>query len=380
MGPVKRIALLGSTGSIGTQTLDVVRDHPDRLQVVALAAATSGEAMLAQAAEFGVQDVALFDTSAAGRFSVKGGIESIIAQVTRPDVDIVVVSVAGVVGLLPTIEAIKAGKQVALASKEVLVAAGEIVMPLCKEHGVLMTPIDSEHSAIFQCIQGIPAGGVESITLTASGGPFRGQTREALAKISPREALAHPTWNMGGKITVDSATLMNKGLEVIEAKWLFGLDIDQVNVVVHPQSIIHSAVKTKDGSVLAQLGWPSMKLPIQYALLYPDRVPNSFKPWDLWDTPSLTFEPPDVETFKSLRLARESVKAGGTMPCVLNAANEYAANAFLRDECGFLQIADVVEEVMSRHTPVPSTLEGILELDTWARHMTADLLKVPTPL
>lgn len=380
MGAVKRIALLGSTGSIGTQTLDVIRDHPDRLQVVALAASTSGDAMLAQAAEFGVTDLALFDEKAAAHHGVPGGIESILAQVTRPDVDIVVVSVAGVVGLLPTLEAIKAGKQVALASKEVLVAAGEIVMPLCKEHGVLMTPIDSEHSAVFQCVQGIPDGGIESITLTASGGPFRGQTRAQLEKISPREALAHPTWNMGGKITVDSATLMNKGLEVIEAKWLFGLSIDQVKVVVHPQSIIHSAVKTKDGSVLAQMGWPSMKLPIQYALLYPERVPNSFKPWELWDTPSLTFEPPDIETFKSLRLARESVQAGGTMPCVLNAANEHAANAFLRDECGFLQIADVVEEVMSRHTPVTPTLEAILELDQWARQTTANLLGVPAPI
>lgn len=290
-----------------------------------------------------------------------------LQMVTSDEVDMVVVAVAGVIGLLPTIEAIKAGKDIALASKEVLVAAGEIVMPLIAKHGVTMTPVDSEHSAIFQCMQGYRSDQVEELILTASGGPFRGRSLADLKNVSVQDALNHPTWNMGGKITIDSATLMNKGLESIEAKWLFGLEMDQVKVVVHPQSVVHSFVKFHDGSVLGQLGWPNMRLPIAYALLYPERRKNDLKPWNPVDTPNLTFESVDEETFRCLKLARQSARVGGTMPCAMNAANEEAANAFLRGDVEFLEIAQIVEKSMNAHTVVPATLESILETDAQTR-------------
>lgn len=364
---MKRVVILGSTGSIGTQTLDIIRQHPDDLQVVGLAAAKNGWTLIEQARQFGVDRVVLYDESAAKEFGLPGGMDAMIDLVVQDDVDIVVVSVAGVIGLKPTLAAIEAGKHIALASKEVLVAAGEIVMPLVEKHGVRMTPIDSEHSALFQCLQGYTSDQIASLILTASGGPFRGKKRSELGEITVEQALNHPTWRMGGKITIDSATLMNKGLETIEAKWLFGVDIDQVDVVIHPQSIVHSFAKFRDGSVLGQLGWPDMRLPIQYALLYPERKPNELPDWSPLDSPHLTFEPVDHEAFPALNLAKTASKAGGTMPCVFNAANEEAANAFLRGELGFLPITSIVEEVMSEHTPVPATLESLLECDAWAR-------------
>lgn len=364
---MKRVVVLGSTGSIGTQTLDVIRQHTDDLKVVGLAAAKNGWALLDQAKRFGVSRAVLFDEVAAAEFNLPGGMDAMIELATGDDVDMVVVAVAGVIGLRPTIEAIRAGKHIALASKEVLVAAGEIVMPLVREHGVRMTPIDSEHSALFQCMQGYTAEQVDSLVLTASGGPFRGRNRSELANITVEQALDHPTWRMGGKITIDSATLMNKGLETIEAKWLFGVDIDQVDVVVHPQSIIHSLAKFRDGSVLGQLGWPDMRLPIQYALLYPERKPNELPPWNPIDSPNLTFERVDHETFPAIRLAREASRIGGTMPCVFNAANEEAANAFLLGKLGFLEISSSVERVMESYEVKPASLVSLLEADVWAR-------------
>lgn len=357
-GRMKRVVVLGSTGSIGTQTLDIIRQFPDDLKVVGLAAARNASLLAEQAAGFGVTETVLYE---------RDGMDALVRLATLPEADVVVVSVAGVIGLLPTFEAIKAEKQIALASKEVLVAAGEIVMPLCHKHGVTMTPIDSEHSAIFQCLQGYRSDQVSELILTASGGPFRGKTREDLREITVEQALIHPTWNMGGKITIDSATLMNKGLEMIEAKWLFGVGIDQVKVCVHPQSIIHSMVKFTDGSVLGQLGWPNMRLPIAYALLFPERPPNDLKNWDPTDSPQLTFEKPDEETFRCLSLAREAARIGGTMPAAMNAANEAVVAAFLAGKCGFLQIADHVEAAMQEHRSVPATLEDILEADASAR-------------
>ncbi len=373
---VKRLAVLGSTGSIGTQTLDIVRQHPEALCVTALAANRNAEALSSQAAEFQVRKTALMDEAAARSNRIPGGAQALIDLATDPEVDMVVVAVAGVIGLVPTLAAIRAGKQIALASKEVLVAAGEVVMPLVQEMGCLLTPIDSEHSAIFQCLQGYSGDQVEKLILTASGGPFRGKSIAELGDVTVEQALAHPTWRMGGKITVDSATLMNKGLEVVEAHWLFGLDIDQVEVVVHPQSIVHSFVQFKDTSVLAQCGWPDMRIPIQYALLYPERRSNALKPWNPVDSPNLTFEPPDLETFRCPDIARASVKMGRTAPCAMNAANEEAANAFLRGQCGFLQIADVVQEAVARHDPCEPSLDNLLATDAWARETVRTLLKL----
>ena len=355
---MKRVVILGSTGSIGTQTLDIIRQFPDEFQVVGLAAARNESLLTEQAYEFKVKHTVLFE---------RDGMDALVGLATLDSADIVVVSVAGVIGLLPTFEAIKAGKTIALASKEVLVAAGEIVMPLLNQHGVTMTPIDSEHSAIFQCLQGYRSDQVSEIILTASGGPFRGRTRDELANISVEQALNHPTWNMGGKITIDSATLMNKGLEMIEARWLFGVSMDQVKVVVHPQSVIHSMVKFTDGSVLGQLGWPNMRLPILYALAFPSRLPNDLKNWDPTETPNLTFEKPNQDTFPALGLAREAAKIGGTMPAVMNAANEAVVAAFLRGKCGFLDIPSVVEKAMMEHSTSSATLTSILDADREAR-------------
>ncbi|HEY0867650.1 MAG TPA: 1-deoxy-D-xylulose-5-phosphate reductoisomerase [Fimbriimonas sp.] len=363
---MKRIAVLGSTGSIGTQTLDVIAQFPDDLRVTALAA-RSNEALLdRQASRFGVRNTVLYD---------RDGMDELVRLATLDEVDWVVVSVAGVIGLLPTVEAIRAGKDIALASKEVLVAAGELVMPLVREHGVAMTPIDSEHSALFQCLQGYRPDQVEELILTASGGPFRGRDRKSLKGITVDEALNHPTWNMGGKITIDSATLMNKGLETIEARWLFGVPIDQVNVVVHPQSVVHSMVRFRDGSVLGQMGWPDMRLPIAYALLYPERKPNRLRPWNPTETPNLTFEEVDSETFPSIGIARGAARIGGTMPCVMNAANEEAANAFLRGEVAFLDIPRVVERTMQEHRPEVPTLDNLLRADAHSRAVARNLMK-----
>lgn len=371
---VKRIVILGSTGSIGTQTLDIVRQHPDRLQVIGLVANQSASEIQQQAQEFNVPYIALMDETAAQSANLPGGMSAVINLVTRPDVDLVVVAVAGVIGLKPTIAAIEAGKDIALASKEVLVAAGETVMPLIQKHKVNITPIDSEHSALFQCIQGYSADQIDRLILTASGGPFRGKTRDELSQVTREQTLAHPTWNMGGKITIDSATMMNKGLEIIEACHLFQIPAERVDVVIHPQSIIHSMVQLTDTSVLAQLGWPDMRLPIQYALLYPERKPNQLKPWNPVETPTLTFEKPDEETFECLKLARQAVKTGGTMPCALNAANEETANAFLKGAISFLQIADINKTVMERHNPTVAEYDAILETDRWARETAQQLM------
>ncbi|MCB8932816.1 MAG: 1-deoxy-D-xylulose-5-phosphate reductoisomerase [Fimbriimonadaceae bacterium] len=365
---MKRIVVLGSTGSIGRQTLDIVRRHPDRLQLVGLAAGSNAEALLAQGGEWPGVRLALH----APHPDLPSGMEALVEMATAPDVDLVVVAVAGVIGLLPTVEAIRAGKQIALASKEVLVAAGEWVMPLVREHGVVLTPIDSEHSALFQCLQGYRPDQVDELILTASGGPFRGWTRAQLEAVTVEQALNHPTWRMGGKITIDSATMMNKGLETVEARWLFDVPVDRVRIVVHPQSIVHSFARLNDGSVLGQLGWPEMRLPIQIALLHPERKPNDLPPWNPVDTPTLTFESLDESTFRSPSLARESVRIGGTMPCAMNAANEWAANAFLEGRVRFLQIPEIVESVMERHEPCPVTLEALLETDRWARQTAED--------
>ncbi len=373
---MKRVVVLGSTGSIGTQTLDICRQHPDRLEVVGLVANRSGKQVLEQSQSLGGCDVVLMDEKSAREHGVPGGMSAVCDLVTRKDVDLVVVSVAGVIGLEPTIAAIKAGKNIALASKEVLVAAGEVVMPLIAENGVLMTPIDSEHSALFQCLQGYSSDQVDSLILTASGGPFRGKKRSDLEGVTVQDALAHPTWAMGGKITIDSATMMNKGLEMIEARWLFGLGVEQVEVVLHPQSVIHSMVRFHDGSVLGQLGWPDMRLPIQYALLYPERKVNELNRWNPVETPNLTFEEPDWETFAGLRLAKESAAIGGTMPATFNAANEEITNGFLRGQCSFLQIAEVVEKVMDRHEVVSASLDSIYYADAWARGTVQEILKV----
>ena len=372
---MKRIVILGSTGSIGRQTLDVVREHSDRLSVVGLVANSNAATLRDQATEFGVSKLALCDERAASEAGLPGGMNAIVDLVTQDSVDLVVVSVAGVIGLVPTMAAIKAGKQIALASKEVLVAAGEVVMQEIDAHKTQLTPIDSEHSAIFQCLQGSEPGHVDRLILTASGGPFRGWTRAQLEQVTVEQALNHPTWAMGGKITIDSATLMNKGLELIEARWLFGVPVDKIDVVVHSQSIVHSCVKFADGSVLAQMGWPNMRLPIQYALLYPDRVPNAFKPWNPVDTPSLTFEKPDDAVFPSINLARAAASTGGSMPCAFNAANEHAANAFLAGQCGFLDIARTVEKVMQNHDRIGTpNLTDLLHVDQWARQRAAELM------
>lgn len=375
---VRSIVILGSTGSIGRQVLDVVRRLPDRLRVVGLAARAQGDLVAQQAREFGVRRMALYDTDAARAHGMPGGMSALTELATLPEADTVVVSVAGVIGLEPTLAAIREGKRIALASKEVLVAAGAVVMPMLREHGAEITPIDSEHSAIFQCLLGYRSDQIDELILTASGGPFRGRTRADLDRVTVEDALNHPTWRMGGKITIDSATLMNKGLETIEARWLFDVPIARVRTVVHPQSVIHSMVKFRDGSVLGQLGWPDMRLPIQVALLHPERVASDLPPWNPVDTPHLTFEPLDETTFPAPRLARESVEIGGTMPCAMNAANEEAANAFLRGEVGFLGITRVVEETMARHTPVDPTLDHILAVDAEARRIARTLMGAPS--
>jgi 1-deoxy-D-xylulose-5-phosphate reductoisomerase len=364
---MKRVVVLGSTGSIGTQTLDIIRQFPNQFEVVGLAAARNSELLSEQASEFKVPRTVLFE---------RDGMNALVDLATLAEADLIVVSVAGVIGLLPTFEAIKAGKHIALASKEVLVAAGEIVMPLLEQHKVTMTPIDSEHSAVFQCLQGYRSDQISEIILTASGGPFRGRSRDDLSKITVEQALNHPTWNMGGKITIDSATLMNKGLEMIEAKWLFEVEMDQVKVVVHPQSVVHSMVKFTDGSVLGQLGWPNMRLPILYALTYPERQANDLKNWDPTDTPNLTFEMPDEVTFPALGLARHAAKVGGTMPAVLNAANEGVVAAFLQGKCGFLDIPTVVEKVMMEHSTSPATLSSILDADKDSRIRVQEALGI----
>lgn len=353
----KRIAILGSTGSIGTQALEVVNANPAFFSVEVLTAQNNADLLIEQAIFFRPREVvicneALFDkvNSALSSFNIKvhKGLSAVISVVESSYIDVVLTALVGYSGLLPTISAIKAGKHIALANKETLVVAGELITALAKENNVQLLPVDSEHSAIFQCLVGEEANAIEKIILTASGGPFRGKSREFLANVTKAQALKHPNWSMGAKITIDSATLMNKGLEVIEAKWLFNLTADQIDVIVHPQSIIHSLVQFEDGSMKAQMGLPDMKLPIQYALTYPERFKTDFPRFDFLNYPELTFEKPDIATFRNLGLAYEALRKGGNLACIVNAANEIAVAAFLNDEIGFLEIPEVIEACMQK--------------------------------
>lgn len=353
----RRIAILGSTGSIGTQALEVIRQHPDKLDVEVLTAHSNSQLLIRQALEFMPNAVVISNESLYQRvfealdpydIKVYSGIASIEQIVEMESVDMVLVALVGWSGLKPTLRAIEAGKPIALANKETLVVAGEMVTKLAKEKGVNIYPVDSEHSAIFQCLAGEFHNPVEKIILTASGGPFRGMTRDQLLRVTKDQALKHPNWNMGCKVTIDSATLMNKGLEVIEAKWLFNVDIAQIEVVVHPQSIIHSMVQFADGSIKAQMGMPDMRLPIQYALTYPQRLASQFPKFSFDQCLQFTFEKPDKENFHCLNLAYEAIRQGGNMACIMNAADEVAVHAFLRNEITFLQIAELIEQVMGK--------------------------------
>ncbi len=380
----KNIVILGSTGSIGRQALEVIEWHKSHFNVLGLAAQKNIDLLEKQVKAFRVPYAAVQDTAAAKQFAqrLKGeqtrclpGDDGLLELVRHPDADIILVAVNGLAGLLPTLEAISYNKKIALANKETLVAGGALVMEAAKAKGVQIIPVDSEHSAIFQCMEKVSA--VDRLILTGSGGPFRKMQYEDLKKVTPEMALRHPTWQMGEKITVDSATLMNKGLEIIEARRLFGIDYDKIDVVIHPQSIIHSLVAYKDGSVLAQMGYPDMRLPIQYAFFYPERKSNSLKIIDLVQVGALTFEAPDTARFPCLRLAREAGKIGGTMTTVLNAANEVAVYAFLRGMISFTAIPEIVHEVMSLHDPSTGTveLEEILEADSWARAYARRLIQ-----
>ena len=384
---MKNLAILGSTGSIGTQTLDVVRSHPELFHVSVLAANRSDELFAKQVEEFRPELAVLADEAAYTRLKehlagkcegtqLAGGRQSFIDAAAVDDVDIVVTSMMGFAGLEPTMKALDARKDIALANKETLVVAGELVTRRAKEQGVKILPVDSEHCAFFQCLQGERLDKIEKLLLTCSGGPFRGKQRADLEGATVDQVLAHPTWNMGKKITVDSASLVNKGLEVIEAKWLYGVRYDQIQVVVHPQSIVHSMVQFVDGAVIAQLGAPDMKLPIQYALTYPERQPSRFPRLDFWQMQNLTFEKPDTNTFKGLAFAYEAGKMGGTMPCTFNAANEVAVAAFLAGRIHFLDIYDIIEQtMMKRECTLAPTLEELFEEDRWARDHASSLLK-----
>lgn len=366
---MKTIAVLGSTGSIGTQTLEVVRENKD-LQVAALAAGSNIVLLEKQIREFKPKAAAVWDEKSASelRESVKdldvkvvSGMEGLIEISTLPEVEILVTAIVGMIGILPTIEAIKAKKDIALANKETLVTAGHIIMPLAEECGVRILPVDSEHSAIFQSLNGENPKRIGKILLTASGGPFRGKTKSFLEKVRLEDALKHPNWAMGQKITIDSATLVNKGLEVMEAKWLFGVDLDKIQVVIQPQSIIHSMVEYVDGAIMAELGTPDMKLPIQYALYYPDRKYLGGERLDFWKLSQITFEKPDMDTFLGLPLAFQASKAGGSMPTVFNAANERAVSKFLHKEIRFLDIYDIIMYCMEEHKTIQNpTVEEIL--------------------
>ncbi len=372
---MKNIVVLGSTGSIGTQTLEIVRDNPD-LKVVALAAGTNVSLMEEQVREFKPQVAVMWTEEAATDLKVRiadldvevlSGMDGLLEISTHKDCEVLVTAIVGMIGIRPTIAAINAGKTIALANKETLVTAGHIIMPLAKEKNVAILPVDSEHSAIFQSLQGQPKERLSKILLTASGGPFRGRKREELLNIQVEDALRHPNWSMGRKITIDSATLCNKGLEVMEAKWLFDVDLDKIEVVVHPQSIIHSAVEYADGGIMAQLGAPDMKLPIQYALFYPDRRPMTGKRVNFFDLGAMTFEKPDMDTFRGLKLAYEASALGGSMPTVYNAANEKAVSLFLDRKIKFLQIPEVIEACMQNHQNIVNpTVEDILNTEAEA--------------
>ena len=373
----RHIAILGSTGSIGTQTLEVIAQHQDKFAAEVLTAQNNASLLIEQAQKYQPNVVVIgnethyekvFEALNPLNIKVYTGEEAICSVVTMDSVDLVVTACVGYAGLRPTIKAIEAGKNIGLANKETLVVAGELVTGLALEHGVNIYPIDSEHSAIFQCIVGEFHNRIEKIILTASGGPFLGRDRSFLASVTKEQALRHPNWDMGAKITIDSASLMNKGLEVIEAKWLFGLKTDQVEVVIHPQSIIHSMVQFEDGSLKAQLGLPDMRIPIQFALSYPKRLKSDFPRFNFADYPSFDFEKPDTDTFRNLRLAFEAIDMGGNMPCILNAANEVVVSAFLKDRIGFLQMSEVVEECMAKISHIKSpTFEDYVSTDKETR-------------
>ncbi|MBP3813163.1 MAG: 1-deoxy-D-xylulose-5-phosphate reductoisomerase [Butyrivibrio sp.] len=375
---MRKIVLLGSTGSIGTQTLDVVRNNKEELTVVGIAANSSVDKVEEQVREFHPMYVAMFDEMAAKKLQEKisdlgikvlSGMEGLLEIVSVPEADTVLTAVVGMIGIQPTIKAIEAGKDIALANKETLVCAGHIIMPLAKEKGVSILPVDSEHSAIFQSLNGEPRGKVEKILLTASGGPFRGKKKSELENMTAADALKHPNWDMGPKVTIDSSSLVNKGLEVMEARWLFDVSLDNIEVIVHPQSIVHSAVQYVDGAVMAQLGVPDMKLPIQYALFYPDRRPMAEKRLDLFELHSLTFEKPDTDTFRGLKLAFDAARRGGSMPTVFNAANEMAVKRFLKGDIKYLQIYEMIEKAMENHKVIENPgVEEILaaEKETYA--------------
>ena len=380
--PTRGIAVLGSTGSIGTQALDVIREHRDALHVEVLSAHNNADLLVKQALEFKPNVVvigneekwkevndALFDLG----IKVYSGAEALEQVVETDGIDMVLTAMVGAAGLKPTMRAIQAGKHIALANKETLVVAGELVMAAARKRGVDIHPVDSEHSAIYQCLAGEFHNPIEKVILTASGGPFRGRDLASLEGVTKADALKHPNWDMGAKITIDSASLMNKGLEVIEAKWLFDVDPDQIDVVVHPQSIVHSCVQFTDGSIKAQLGLPDMKLPIQYALTYPRRLANAFPRFNFMDYPELTFEQPDTKTFRNLALAFDALRTGGNAPAVLNAANEIAVARFLRDELTFLDLPRVVEHALERVTLLSKpSLDDLVASDAEARRVATE--------
>ena len=372
---MKKIAILGSTGSIGTQTLDVISQHPQDLSVAALAAGSNIVLLEQQIRQYHPLIAAVWDAKKAAELKIAvsdldvkivSGMEGMIEAVTLPEADIVVTAVVGMIGIRPTMEAIKAGKDIALANKETLVTAGHLIMQMAKDYHVQILPVDSEHSAIFQSLKGEHASGIRRILLTASGGPFRGKTLDELANVQVEDALKHPNWSMGHKITIDSATMVNKGLEVIEAKWLFGVDLDQIQVVVHPQSVIHSAVEFQDHAVIAQLGTPDMRLPIQYALFYPERRYLAGDRLDFWKMNSILVEKPDMDTFKGLKYAYDAIGKGGSMPTVFNAANECAVAKFLDRRIKFLDIYRIIEECMSEHKIIEDPdVSQILDTEKW---------------
>lgn len=381
----KNLAVLGSTGSVGTQTLEVVACFPDRFEVSVLTAGRNADLLIQQAIMFQPKLVVLSDEQAYNQvkealtgtgIEVSYGEDALVDAVQLDEIDIVLTAIVGSVGLRPTIAAIKKGKDIALANKETLVVAGELIKNLVEECKVRLLPVDSEHSAIFQCLPGEDSNPIEKIVLTASGGPFRGKSREELEHVTKAQALKHPNWSMGAKITIDSASLMNKGLEVIEAKWLFDLEADQVEVIIHPQSIVHSLVQFQDGSMKAQMGLPDMKLPIQYALTYPDRIQNNFERFNFVNYPSLTFETPDMKTFRNLELAYQTLREGGNRPCVLNAANEVVVAAFLNDEVSFLGMSDIIEETLCQVVQKENLLlEDYLHYDEESRRVARSLIE-----
>jgi 1-deoxy-D-xylulose-5-phosphate reductoisomerase len=374
---MKNVVLLGSTGSIGTSTIKVAEDLPDRIRLIGLGAGNNVELLFEQTCKHRPEAISIIDPAKAQELrnkvgtaaDVSSGPDGLVKLATLPGADIVLIAIVGTAGLRPALAAIRAGKDIAVASKEILVMAGEIVMSEARKHGVRVLAVDSEHSAIFQCLDGKPSGSVRKLWLTASGGPFRTTPKEEFPNITVERALKHPSWVMGRKITIDSATLFNKGLEMIEARWLFDIEMARVSVVVHPQSVVHSMVEFVDGSMLAQLSTPDMCLPIQYALTYPDRAPNDRVQTNLAKLGSLTFEEPDPERFPSLQLARKAGELGGTLPAVLNAANEVAVDSFVNRRINFPEISETVRRTMEKHKVVSHpSLDQILEADAWARH------------